>query len=127
MRLGRAVGVMETVSLFGRSVLIVEDEPLIALDLALEFEKVGAFVLTAHSLAEATKLVERDDLAAAVLDFGLGDGDAEALCLRLNRRGIPFVLHSGYSHHGPVCSGGKVVPKPATPSALIAAVRQMLT
>ena len=45
---------METVSLFGRSVLIVEDEPLIALDIALEFEKVGAFVLTAHSLAQAT-------------------------------------------------------------------------
>ena len=117
---------MEAVSLLGRSVLIVEDEPLIALDIALEFEKVGAFVLTAHSLAEATELVERDGLAAAVMDFGLGDGNAEALCARLNGRGIPFVLHSGYSHHGPGCSAGVVVPKPANPSALIAAVCQML-
>ena len=99
----------------------------IALDIALEFEKAGAFVLTARSLAEATDLVEHDGLAAAVLDFGLGDGDAEALCVRLNGRGIPFVLHSGYSHHGPGCSGGLVVPKPANPSALIAAVCQMLT
>ena len=118
---------MQAVSLFGRSILIVEDEALIALDIALEFEKAGAFVLTARSLAEATDLVEHDGLAAAVLDFGLGDGDAEALCVRLNGRGIPFVLHSGYSHHGPGCSGGLVVPKPANPSALIAAVCQMLT
>lgn len=118
---------METVSLFGRSVLIVEDEPLIALDIALEFEKVGACVHTAYSLAEATKLVERDDLAAAVMDFGLGDGYADALCARLTGRNIPFVLHSGYSHLGPGSNGGAVVPKPANPSALIAAVCDMLS
>jgi DNA-binding response OmpR family regulator len=118
---------METDSLAGRSVLIVEDEALIALDIALEFEKVGAFVLTAHSLAQASELVERDDLAAAVMDFGLGDGDADALCARLKRRGIPFVLHSGYSHLRSGCNGGVVVPKPANPSTLIAAISQMLT
>ena len=71
--------------------------------------------------------MERDGLAAAAMDFDLGDGDADALCARLKGRGVPFVLHSGYSHLGPGCNGGVVVPKPASPSALIAAVSQMLT
>ena len=46
---------MQTTSLAGRSILIVEDEPLIALDIIIAFEKVGAVALTARSLAEAIR------------------------------------------------------------------------
>ena len=127
MRLAAPGAVMRNPSLIGRSILIVEDEPLIALDIAAEFEKFGANVLAAYSLAEATDLVEHDGLAAAVMDFGLGDGNAEALCARLNELSIPFVLHSGYIHHGAGCNGGLVVPKPAHPAAVIAGVCQLLT
>ena len=113
-------------SLSGRTVLIVEDEPLIALDIATVFERAGATALTARTLANARCLVERDGLAAAVLDFGLGDGDAEALCARLNQRGIPFVLHSGYEHAGEACRSGIVIPKPANPDRLVDAVGHLL-
>jgi CheY-like chemotaxis protein len=104
---------MHGTSLAGRSILIVEDEPVIALDLVTAFKQ--AVVLAARSLAEASGLVEHDDLSAAVVDFGLGDNDAGALCVRLEQRRIPFILHSGYSHHGPACRSGIVVPKPASP------------
>ena len=88
---------MQDTNLAGRSILIVEDEPVIALDLVTAFEQAGAVVLAARSLAEASGLVEHDGLSAAVLDFGLGDDDAGALCARLEQRRIPFILHSGYS------------------------------
>jgi len=117
---------MPGTGLDGHSVLVVEDEPLIALDVAEAFEKAGAVVFTVRSLAEATPFVEHDGLAAAIIDFGLGDDDASALCLRLEERRIPFILHSGYSHHPPACGNGIVILKPASPATLVETVVGLL-
>jgi DNA-binding response OmpR family regulator len=117
---------MQGTSLAGRSILIVEDEPLIALDLVKAFQQAGAVVLAARSLDDATPLVEQDELSAAVVDFGLGAHNADALCVRLEQRNIPFVLHSGYSHHGPASRSGTVVRKPASPATLIETVVGLL-
>jgi CheY-like chemotaxis protein len=84
--------------LAGRSVLIVEDEPLIALHIRTEFEKAGANAITVHSLRDAVGHVERDGLSGAVLDYGRGSQDGDALCRHLKQRDIPFILHSGYEH-----------------------------
>jgi len=117
---------MPSTSLAGRSILIVEDEPLIALEIVTAFQNAGAVALTARSLTEAIHLVEHDGLSAAVLDFGLGDGDADAVCARLDERHIPFILYSGYTRHGPACGGGTVIPKPARPETLIETVVGLL-
>jgi len=91
---------MQGTSLAGRSILIVEDERLIAPHLVKAFQQAGAIVLAPRSLDNATPLVEQDELSAAVVDFGLGAHNADALCLRLEQWNIPFVPHSGYSHRG---------------------------
>ena len=112
--------------LAGRSVLIVEDEPLVALDIIRAFESAGAQVMAVRSLAEAKCLVEQNNLSAAVLDLGLGDGDTDELCVRLYQRAIPFVLHSGYDHPGEGCSRGIVIPKPANPQTIVDALSKSL-
>jgi len=117
---------MASTSLVGRSILIVEDEPLIALDIVAAFAKVGALAFNARTLTEALQMVAQVGLSAAVLDFGLGDNDAEPVCRRLTEREIPFVLHSGYTHASDACRGGTVVPKPASPSTLITTVAALL-
>ena len=117
---------MQGTSLAGRSILIVEDEPLIALDLVAAFKQAGAVVLAAGTLADAIPLAGHDGLSAAVVDFGLGDNDAGALCMRLEQRCIPFILHRGYSRHGSACRSGIVVPKPASPATLIETVAGLL-
>ena len=53
-------------TLSGRSILIVEDEALVALDIAMEFEKLGAVVVQTQTLKQATDLVEADGLSAAI-------------------------------------------------------------
>jgi DNA-binding response OmpR family regulator len=113
-------------SLAGRTILIVEDEPLIALDIATACETVGALVLSAATREDAARFVEDATLSAAVLDFGLKDGDAQPLCLRLNERNIPYVLHSGYTHCGDACHRGIVIAKPAAPTVVIAALLELL-
>ena len=117
---------MTAVSLSGRTILVVEDEPLVALDVAETIKRAGASVLLAHTLKDGLRLADHADLSAAVLDFGLIDGQASELCQRLNGRRVPYVLHSGYSHVGEACPGGLVVPKPATPGALIDALSKAL-
>ena len=109
-----------------RSILIVEDEPLIAMDLTQAFERAGARVITTRSLREALRLVERHGLSAAILDHALGDGDSSQLCARLKERDIPFALYTGYSQIKRACHDAPIVPKPAQPSELVDIIAGLL-
>src|SRR6267154_1801796 len=88
--------VVESLSLCGRSILVVEDEPLIALDLEQSLRKAGARVLSACTLDRALLLAEHAGLSAAVLDYGLAAGNCGPISERLTQRRIPFVIYSGY-------------------------------
>ena len=109
-----------------RSVLVVEDQMIVALDIANAFEAAGAKVYTCYNLPDAMHIAEQQELSAAVVDFGLGREDAEALFGRLNERNIVFVLHSGYQEHGAAGNRGIVIPKPADPERLIEAITSAL-
>lgn len=126
MRLAAPWGCPMDTSLSGRTILVVEDEPLIALDIVNGFLSAGAKVSVARSLADARTLVEDGGICAAIVDFGLGDGDANDLCERLNEKRVPFVLHSGYDHTGTACASAAVIPKPAATGKLVEAVSQLL-
>lgn len=117
---------MDTTILHGRTILIIEDEPLIALDIADAFQRAGARVAVAHSLAAARTLGNDTSISAAIIDFGLRDGDANEMCLRLQKKSVPFVLHSGYDHPGLCCAPAAVIPKPASTDQLIGAVVRLL-
>jgi DNA-binding response OmpR family regulator len=112
--------------LIGHAVLIVEDEPLIALDIAESFRRAGASILMASKVRDGLRLAGHPDLSAAVLDFALSDGEGTALCECLKERGIPFILHSGYAHVSDACHVGVVIPKPARPDELVVTVVRLL-
>jgi DNA-binding response OmpR family regulator len=86
----------EAKPLEGLHIIIVEDEYLIALDVADQLAERGGLVTTLTSGDEAL-----DALAAplhvdvVVLDVVLKDGIADDLAVVLKRRGIPFVVHTG--------------------------------
>jgi DNA-binding response OmpR family regulator len=87
---------MQRPILTGRSILIVEDEPLIVMDISRAFEHTGAELTTTNTLRHAMIIVEYDGLAGAILDHALPDGDSSFLYARLKERGIPFIIYSGY-------------------------------
>jgi DNA-binding response OmpR family regulator len=117
---------MQRPSLEGRSILIVEDEPLIVMDITQEFEATGAALTTTNTLKHALILVEHDGLSGAILDHALPDGDSSALCARLKRRGIPFFIYSGHTTIGGACAGALHIAKPAAPGALVAAMEGLI-
>ena len=110
----------------GRSILVVEDEPLIALDVTRMLKEAGATVHMARTLADALSKADDPDLSAAVLDHGLKDADTSEVCAKLKERGIPFLLYSGYTNIEGVCSEGELVHKPAHPAVLVATVADVL-
>ena len=117
---------MKTLALTGRSILVVEDEPLIALDLRNTFESAGAYVFAATQLPHALQLAGHPDLSAAVLDYRLADGDCTPICTLLSERSVPFVFYSGYDDMREQWSHAVRVPKPASPPELIQAVTEVL-
>lgn len=67
--------------LAGRSILIVEDELLIAWHLAQLIADGGANPLSAGTCNQALQLTETEHPAAAILDYAWGDGaQTKALC-----------------------------------------------
>src|SRR5712671_2240389 len=89
------MGVVESMDLAGRSILLVEDEPLICLDIARHLEAAGAKVLAASRLDKALGLAAHPDISAGVLDFDLGNADSTLICWKLFDRRIPFIFHTG--------------------------------
>jgi CheY-like chemotaxis protein len=116
---------MDNLALSGRSILIVEDEPLIAIDLRQSLESAGAYVFAATQLPHALQLAEHPDVSAAVLDCRLGQQDSSAICARLEQRGIPFMFYSGYDDLHRLWPNVARLPKPATAHELIDAVKRM--
>jgi len=88
----------ETKSLTGLQILIVEDEYMIATDLARSLEIQGATVIgPVGSLTGALELAAASEsLDAAVLDINLGEEKIFTVADLLVERGVPFVFATGY-------------------------------
>lgn len=85
-------------SLAGRSVLVVEDEYMIADDLAQAFEDAGAEVVgPAPTVAQALALIQGGSkIDVAVLDVNLDGERVWQVAETLAKRATPFLVVTGY-------------------------------
>ena len=65
---------MPSAELADKTILVVEDEALIALDLEGALCDAGANVLIATTVHKAADLIERSEISAALVDYKLRDG-----------------------------------------------------
>jgi DNA-binding NtrC family response regulator len=79
--------------------LIIEDQALIALSVEAYLEDMGFEVQALTSIAQAQAWLKDNTPEFVILDFMLTDGPATELAGELRRRGIPFIVYSGYSRH----------------------------
>ncbi len=81
----------------GLKVLVVEDEPLVAMLVEDMLTDLGCTVLgPAMQLAEGLRLAEAGEFDAAVLDINLNGGRSFPIADLLKVRGIPFLFATGY-------------------------------
>lgn len=115
--------------LSGKTVLLVEDSLIIALDAEDILVRFGASISTASSVDAAHDLLDdrRPDLA--ILDINLGDQNSFGIASRLLDMGVPFFFASGYGEqaHLPVeLRSRTVVQKPYTTANIGRAVVDLL-
>ena len=109
-------------------ILIVEDDFLLANRLVEAFTQDGHEILgVAASADKAIQLLASCECDAAVLDSNLGGSCSEPVGKALLRRGIPFVVVSGYSRDHLLSSlrGAPFLPKPIDHPALVALVSRL--
>lgn len=112
--------------LSGKRVLLLEDEPIIAMSVEDMLVDLGCVVIgPALSAAEADTLARNEQLDAALLDINMGDGASFPVASILRKRGIPFSFATGYGRTGVPADLGdvSVLAKPYTQEALVTILR----
>ncbi|MGH6955593.1 MAG: response regulator [Caulobacteraceae bacterium] len=116
-------------ALRGRMVLVVEDEPIVALELEAILADEGATVVgPVNDLAEGLRLAEAAGISAALLDVRLGRQTVAPLARALEMRGIPFIFYTGQGEADDVrreWPAALFIAKPAPARSLVAAVQAL--
>lgn len=113
----------------GKHVLVVDDEPLIAMDIIASLEDEGCHIVgPAASLQKALALIENSKIDVALLDANLAGEPVDVLAAALVRRKIPFAFVSGYGREGlpEAFRQAELIKKPFQRQRLIDVVQQML-
>ena len=111
-------------------VLIVENEPLIALDLSHAVKDQGGIVIgPVATVADALAILADQPVAAAILDAKLDDRDVTPVAIHLIAQGVPFVIHSGTGLPDELAASHPDLPiilKPKRPDDVLALLAKQL-
>lgn len=82
------------------TVLVIEDEAVVAIDLEIALEEMGHRVIGAGTLAEGVRAIEAHEFDLAILDVNLNGELSYPLAAALESRGVPIVFLTGYGADG---------------------------
>ncbi|WP_309084048.1 PAS domain S-box protein [Chelativorans sp.] len=85
----------------GKRILVIEDESLIAMEIANILADAGCIVVGPAATTErARELIGKGEFDAALLDANLNGRRVDELASELTRRGVPFAFLTGYEREG---------------------------
>lgn len=118
------------IHLNGKRILVVEDETLIAMELAAILEEAGAEVIgPANSIEQAHTLIAAQSLKvqAALLDINVAGASIESVAEALSGAGVPYAFTTGYGS-AEVTEASPQVPvlrKPFTPTQVLSVLKML--
>jgi DNA-binding response OmpR family regulator len=112
-------------------ILILENEPVIALDIESVLDEAGYRQhVTLATCAEAVDWLNENNPQMAIVDPRLSDGVAATVVRLLVERETPFVVYSGEPNSvaeiEPFFAAGELLMKPCMPGEIVAAVDRAL-
>jgi PAS domain S-box-containing protein len=116
-------------ALAGRRLLVIEDEPLVALDLASILEDAGAEIVgPAGNAEQALALIASTALDGALLDGNLHGKPVDDIAAALTRQNIPFLFVTGYGRETlPLAfRQAAILGKPFTDQQLLEAAEKLM-
>ena len=114
--------------LSGRSILVVEDEMLVLMNIESALTDLGCTATSAGTIEDALTLIDETGFDAAMLDVNLRGEQSYPVADALARKGIPFVFSTGYGHHDerPDFADRPVLRKPYHQGHLVAALSALV-
>jgi|SRR5689334_10509334 DNA-binding response OmpR family regulator len=114
---------MKRANLAGQTILVVEQQPLIALDLQTALEQAGAEVMVARNATEALARISEFEFSAAVVDWH-PDSEGHRVVARALKQGqVRFLF---YATHPPenvtTVRGAPIFLKPGRPEEIVRAL-----
>jgi len=111
-----------------KRVLVVEDDPVVAMVVEDTLRDMGLEVLIDLSLVDALSEIETSEFDAALVDIGLRGESARPLIVTLQDRGVPFAVMSGGDLSALAAEFPDVptMTKPLDMAALKQAMRELL-
>ena len=122
INLGEELNAAEGGAITGRAILVIEDEPLVAMEIASLLEDGGAAGVTiAGSAEEALALIKSADFDAALLDGNLQGMSVDHVGAALAQRNIAFAFVTGYGRESlpEDFQDRMLIGKPFDPQALL--------
>jgi PAS domain S-box-containing protein len=116
-------------TLQGKRILIIEDEPLVAMELESTLTAAGCEVIgPATTLERAKPLVADSTCDAALLDVNLAGQPVDELVTLLTKKNCPFAFVTGYGREAlpPGLRGAVMLAKPFRADQLLATVAVLL-
>lgn len=118
-----------TTGLRNARVLVVEDEPLVAMDVVMALADAGCDVVgPAATLEKAKSLIGDREIQAAVLDANLAGLPVDELAAELKRRDVPFTFLTGYGRESlsDEFRDAPLLEKPFSPKQLLEMINQLV-
>jgi DNA-binding response OmpR family regulator len=116
----------QSTALRGCSVLLVETEPILALEIEHWLERAGAEVIVATLCETALPLAERSELRGAVVEYMLRDRDCFPVLERLAARHIPTLVYTAHSPPPSELAGFSVIDKLMAPSDIAGLMEKLV-
>jgi DNA-binding response OmpR family regulator len=111
-------------------ILIVDDEPMIAIDLESVLLDEGFEIAgIAGNLEKALSIVESGVFDVAIIDANLNGVSAAPIAVAMAARGLPFLVLSGYALEqlATALRAGGYLQKPANPAQIVKVLNQMVS
>lgn len=117
-------------SLLGKRILLIEDEPLVALDIESDLTAAGFEVVgPAATLKSAKQLISEASFDAVLLDANLAGHPVDELAAALTQKSVPFAFATGYGREAlPLAfRGAPLLLKPFNREQLLSVVEGLLS
>jgi DNA-binding NtrC family response regulator len=118
-------------TLNGTNILLLEDDPIQALEVISSLADAGAQVVGPYAaLEEARQAVLDETCDAAIIDLRLGDRNASSFANFLQSHFIPFIIFSAYpdSAHVPIeGSSWEFIQKPTEADRVVRTLSELMS
>lgn len=107
-------------------ILIVEDEPIVALNYALILEDAGCQIVgPVGTIQKGIEAIENERIDGAVLDIDIGGVPVDPIIMALRRKRLPYIFVSAFPDLAGPYKDAVFLDKPCTATELIRAVNAL--